>query len=596
MSIVIDKNDIDLASTQLFKTYGITVNMLHKLYSLQWHQDAEHIHKKLHKDDKSEISSVKGIDFCRLVVTEAGYSLFSGSNKQDLRKKILGHLSDKTIDKLYNDFFADGTYQAHGYKISALAQQKWVNGKRWAKAFVKAADFPEVYAGIPRGAEKTKTIERIKPKPPALELREFQIELKNAMKNVLTMKEDKTRCIVTLPTGCGKTRVAVESFIEWMQPRFSDGRYLIWIAQSEELCDQAAACIIDAWEQKEFVEQLTLIRFYQSSKLKLEQLEEDEIPDGGVVVASINQLYKRLKSSDPAAYFILERTGAMIIDEAHRSVTPMYSFLFEEAKKVCKKDLFPICGLTATPGRNPLGVHDTNMLVDLFQAELIKPQLEHSPDYDKNNPLSYFKKHGYLAKAKLEIIKNNASFKCDEKELEDIHRAMRENDFNYELDEKKKLLKQFARDKERNYKIIQRLIDLPSNCRSLVYTCTVEHARYLSSIMNMLGRSSYSVSSDTPTMERRKIIQEFKDGRIQFIFNYSVLTTGFDAPKTDTIVLCRPILSDILYEQIVGRGMRGPEFKGTEHCLIIDFEDTVQNLGLPLAYSRYEAYWETYAK
>ena len=61
MSIVIDKNDIDLASTQLFKTYGITVNMLHKLYSLQWHQDAEHIHKKLHKDDKSEISSVKGI-------------------------------------------------------------------------------------------------------------------------------------------------------------------------------------------------------------------------------------------------------------------------------------------------------------------------------------------------------------------------------------------------------------------------------------------------------------------------------------------------------------------------------------------------------
>ncbi len=42
MSIVIDKNDIDLASTQLFKTYGITVNMLHKLYSLQWHQDAAH--------------------------------------------------------------------------------------------------------------------------------------------------------------------------------------------------------------------------------------------------------------------------------------------------------------------------------------------------------------------------------------------------------------------------------------------------------------------------------------------------------------------------------------------------------------------------
>lgn len=60
------------------------------------------------------------------------------------------------------------------------------------------------------------------------------------------------------------------------------------------------------------------------------------------------------------------------------------------------------------------------------------------------------------------------------------------------------------------------------------------------------------------------IINEFKNERIDFIFNYGVLTTGFDAPKTQNIVICRPINSNILYEQIIGRGVRGIKFGGME--------------------------------
>ncbi|MCD8500516.1 MAG: hypothetical protein LRY71_01065 [Bacillaceae bacterium] len=41
----------------------------------------------------------------------------------------------------------------------------------------------------------------------------------------------------------------------------------------------------------------------------------------------------------------------------------------------------------------------------------------------------------------------------------------------------------------------------------------------------------------------------FKKGEIEFLFNYGVLTTGFDAPKTDHILICRPTSSIILYEQ-----------------------------------------------
>lgn len=44
-------------------------------------------------------------------------------------------------------------------------------------------------------------------------------------------------------TGGGKTRVAVEAFLEWMQYKFDENKFMIWIAQSEELCEQCISCI-----------------------------------------------------------------------------------------------------------------------------------------------------------------------------------------------------------------------------------------------------------------------------------------------------------------------------------------------------------------
>lgn len=568
--------------------------MLHKIYPSEWHNAIQSVNKKLYKENKSSYSDLMGYNFCRIVVIKEGLNLFSGSDKQLFRKAILNCLSNEVVNELYEIFCKDGNYQARGYQVNSLATLKWVNGKRWAKSFVKACGFPAIFAGIPQGIDKVKTIETIEPKHGDIVLKDFQLELKNRMKEILSLEQDRTRCIVTLPTGCGKTRIAVEAFIEWMQPRFSEGKYLVWIAQSEELCDQAAECIKELWSQTKFPECLTLIRFYKGSDLSMRQLENEDCPDGGVVVTSINQIYKRLEKNDNAVLHILTNTGAMIIDEAHRAVTAMYEKLFSEAKKVCNQDLFPICGLTATPGRSGIGENNTQKLVNQFEATLIKPSLESDPDYDTDNPLEYFKKHHYLARAVLEIIRNNTSIKCDEKQLQELRKAKERNDGVYELDNQKnrKLLRQLALDDDRNFKIVKRLIELPESCSTLVYTCTVDHANYLASMMNTLSRRSCAVSSNTPTTERRKIIKNFKEGKIQFIFNYGVLTTGFDAPKTDTIVLCRPILSDILYEQIVGRGMRGPEFNGTKRCLIIDFEDTIENLGLPLAYRRYENYWD----
>ena len=48
----------------------------------------------------------------------------------------------------------------------------------------------------------------------------------------------------------------------------------------------------------------------------------------------------------------------------------------------------------------------------------------------------------------------------------------------------------------------------------------------------------------------------FKSGRIKVVANVGVLTTGFDFPELDTIVLARPTRSLSLYYQMIGRGIR----------------------------------------
>ena len=70
----------------------------------------------------------------------------------------------------------------------------------------------------------------------------------------------------------------------------------------------------------------------------------------------------------------------------------MYDLLFEEASNLTNGKLFPVCGLSATPGRNTIIYNsDVEKLVDRFQMNLITPEFKDNEKY-KENPLEYFKK------------------------------------------------------------------------------------------------------------------------------------------------------------------------------------------------------------
>lgn len=89
--------------------------------------------------------------------------------------------------------------------------------------------------------------------------------------------------------------------------------------------------------------------------------------------------------------------------------------------------------------------------------------------------------------------------------------------------------------------------------------------------------SSEVVTSKTGKKDRERIIEGFKNGDIQTVFNVGVLTTGFDHPGLDCIVLLRPTRSIALYYQMLGRGVRLAPGKTT--CKVIDLTSTVKNMG-----------------
>ena len=105
----------------------------------------------------------------------------------------------------------------------------------------------------------------------------------------------------------------------------------------------------------------------------------------------------------------------------------------------------------------------------------------------------------------------------------------------------------------------------------MIFATSIKHAE---EIIMQLPVGSALVTSKTKTKERDYIVNEFKCQRIKYLVNVAVLTTGFDAPHTDAVVLLRPTESAGLLQQIIGRGMRLCE--GKTHCLFLDYAENVE--------------------
>lgn len=149
----------------------------------------------------------------------------------------------------------------------------------------------------------------------------------------------------------------------------------------------------------------------------------------------------------------------------------------------------------------------------------------------------------------------------------------------YKSDETNKLMEDTDRVSAACFEMVKLAVDRKS---CLVFCCSIKHCEMVAAQLKELCPDDVIaiVTGKTDKHERKRTIDGFTAGGIRWVINCEVLTTGFDCPRLDCVVLLRPTMSPGLYYQMVGRGLR--LFDGKEWCLVLDFAGNVRRHG-PLA-------------
>lgn len=110
----------------------------------------------------------------------------------------------------------------------------------------------------------------------------------------------------------------------------------------------------------------------------------------------------------------------------------------------------------------------------------------------------------------------------------------------------------------------------------LVFAIDIKHADNITELLVDKGIKAKVLHSKNAD-HRREVVDEFKNGDLTALVSVGMITTGFDAPNVDLVVMLRPTKSPILHVQMIGRG--GRSAKGKDHCLVLDFSENIKRLG-----------------
>jgi DNA repair protein RadD len=114
---------------------------------------------------------------------------------------------------------------------------------------------------------------------------------------------------------------------------------------------------------------------------------------------------------------------------------------------------------------------------------------------------------------------------------------------------------------------------------TLVFAVDRAHAAQLQDRFLKSGVPAGYIDGNTPMVERTKIGMALQTGQLKVVVNIGCLTIGCDWPFVSCISLCRPTKSEMLYVQIIGRGLRTSPETGKVDCIVLDHSDTTERLG-----------------
>lgn len=376
----------------------------------------------------------------------------------------------------------------------------------------------------------------------------------------------RTRAILHMPTGSGKTRTAMVLACRYLMSH--PNGLVVWLADTYELCSQAAEEFLHAWEH---LGDRTVPLYRIFGKL-------DERPDyakieHGFVVATLQSATsarrKEMNENLRTLSALAARKPFVIVDEAHKAPAPEYHKAIENLLPFSlNSEQGRLLGLSATPGRATDDRIADRPLVEMFGGNIFSLRIEGYP-----TAIDFLTTEGYLARARFRQLPSEICF-------DDLKLTASEREGRISKHRLNELLRYVGEDVERNFLIFQELKRLAeTHQRIIFFAASVAQSKRMAYVLRLAGLAAKSVSSDeTSPAERVRTVHWFKTPRAKapeprIICNYGILTTGFDAPETSAVLIGRPTQSLVLYSQMVGRGLRGTKAGGNAEAEIVTVVD-----------------------
>jgi superfamily II DNA or RNA helicase len=329
------------------------------------------------------------------------------------------------------------------------------------------------------------------------------------------------RNLVVSATGTGKTVMAAFDYARFKRANPTHSR-LLFVVHRKEILEQARDCF------------RSVLRDFNLG----EMLVGGERPSSwDYVFASVQSLggdrpWERLGS----AHF-----HYLIIDEAHHGVASSYRPLFNNLQPQI------LLGLSATPER----MDGTSILPDFdnqFAAEIRLPE---ALEEKLLCPFHYFGVTDPVSTADESFWRNG---KYDSTQLENVYTG----DDRRATDRLNAIFEALARYQP----------DVAST-RAIGFCAGVRHAEFMARKFQEAGLSAECVVGTTPKDVRERRVEDFRKGRINFLFAVDVFSEGIDIPEINLVLFLRPTESLTVFLQQLGRGLRHAPEK--DSLTVLDF-------------------------
>ncbi len=348
-----------------------------------------------------------------------------------------------------------------------------------------------------------------------IKLRYYQNNTVDYMELMLATRRHISPLIVA-PTGGGKTII----FCEFIRRVVKQGLTYMVMANRQELIYQPQGKL------------LTLAKELEEPLLRPNVLMggTPQYKNRGGWIASVQTLQRRE----------LPHADIIIIDEAHLSASAKWEEMIKEYKE---RGAFVI-GFTATPQRldgKPLKI----LYDEIYQCGSVKNLTA----------------EGFLVPVRYKYKAVNTS-----------GLKMKGKDFD-EADMYANIYKRGAI----HDGIVDDYFEYAEGLKTLVFCCNIEHAQTLAQEFAAMGLVARSLTSKDSSVYRKELLQQFADSKIDILTNCGVLTTGYDCPSVQCVLLARATQSLVLYLQMIGRGTRPSANK--DHLLVLDYGNNVASFG-----------------